>query len=67
MNTFTWELDRLFGIWNGAIQQISNWIHMAGTYRPTIVLNEVHMAFFNNDYFSEMTTMENEHILVQFT
>ena len=60
---FQWELDRLFGVWNSTIQQISNWIQTAGTYRSTEVLDKVHEAFFNSDYFIEMTTRENEHLL----
>ena len=60
MNTyaFAWELERLFSVWNSAIQQINDLIYMAGTYRSTIVLNKVHTAFFNSDYFGEMTTRE---------
>ena len=63
MNTyaFEWELDSLLGVRNSAIQQISNWIQMAGTYRSTVVLDKVHMAFFNSDCFTEMTTRANEH------
>ena len=69
MNTyaFNWELDRLFGVWNSTIQQINNWIQIAGTYISTVVLNKVNTAFFNNDYFGEMTTRANKHLLAQFT
>ena len=40
---------------------------MANTYRSTIVLDKVHVTFFNSDYFGEMTTRINEHLLAQFT
>ena len=40
---------------------------MADTYRSIVVLNKVHKAFFNRDYFIEMTTSANEHLLSQFT
>ena len=68
MNTyaFAWELDRLFDFWNSTIQHINDWIHKVGTYRSTIVFNKVHGAFFNSDYFGEMTTRANEHLLAQF-
>ena len=39
---------------------------MAGKYRSTVVLDKVHEAFFNSDYFIEITTRENEHLLTQF-
>ena len=54
-------------VWNSAIQQVNNWIHMAGIYWSTVVLHKVHMAFFNRDYFGEVTTRENKYLLVQFT
>ena len=54
--TFEWQLDRLLGIWNSAIQQISNWIQMAGTHRSKVVIDKVHVAFFSSDNFFEMTT-----------
>ena len=38
----------------------------AGTCRSTAVLYKVHVAFFNSDYFGEMTTRANEHLLAQF-
>ena len=60
-------LDRLFGVWNRAIQQINNWINMASPYRSSIFLNKVHVAFFNSEYFGEMTTRANEHLSAQFT
>ena len=65
--TFTWELDRLFGHRNSTIQQVNNWIHTVGPHRSTTVLNRVHVAILNSDYFSEITTWENEHLLAQFT
>ena len=40
---------------------------MPGTYRSTIVLSKVNVAFFNSDYFSEMTTRANRNCLAQFT
>ena len=40
---------------------------MSDTYRSTMVLEKVHAAFFNSDYFSEMTTRAKEHLLTQFT
>ena len=69
MNTyaFAWELDRLFGVWNSAVQQINDWIHMAHTYRSTVVLEKVHTAFFNSAYFGKIITRANEHLLAQFT
>ena len=45
---------------------MNDWIHMAGTYRSTIALDKVHVAFFNSNYSSEMTTRVNEHLLAQF-
>ena len=40
---------------------------MAGTHRSTVVLDKVLTAFFNSDdYFLEMTTRANKHLLVQF-
>ena len=54
--------------WNSAIQQISDWFNMAGTYRSIKILNSnFHMAFFISDYFGEMNTRVNEHLLAQFT
>ena len=45
------QLERMFGIWNSAIQEISNWIQVAGTYRSTVVLNRVYKAFFHSEDF----------------
>ena len=61
-----WQLDRIFSIWNSAIQEISDWIQAAGTYRSTVVLVKVNMAFFNNDDFTEMTTRPNKTLLAMF-
>ena len=46
--------------------KINDLIHMAGTYRSTLVLNKVHVSFFSSDYFSEITTRANKHLLAKF-
>ena len=33
----------------------------------TITMFKVLVAFFNSDYFTDMTTRANEHLLAQFT
>ena len=72
MNTyvFTWELDRLFGAWNSAIQQINDWIHKAGKYRSTIVLN-ISMCYSStvttlvNDHYGKQTSFSPDHITIR--
>ena len=62
-DAFKWQLDRMFSVWNSAIQQINYWLQAAGTYRSTVVLDKVHMEFFNSDNFFKMTTRPNEILL----
>ena len=50
-DAFEWQLDRMFGIWNSAICEISNWIQKASTYRSTVVLNRIYKAFFHSKDF----------------
>ena len=65
-DAFEWQPDRMFIFWDSAIQEISNWIQVAGTFRSTAVLDKVHMAFFNSDDFIDMTTRPNEILLATF-
>ena len=50
-DTYEWQLDRVFGIWNSTIQEVSNWIQVASNYRSTVVLNRVYKALFHCDDF----------------
>ena len=38
-STFTLQLDRLFSIWNNAINCMNFWIPTTGTYRATAILS----------------------------
>ena len=50
-DTYEWELDRMFSIWNSAKWEISNWIQVASNHRSTVILNMVYKAFFHYDDF----------------
>ena len=63
---FKWQLDRLVSVWNSAIQQISDSIPTADTYRSTVIIDKVHERFFHSGNFIKITCMVNEHHLVQF-
>ena len=41
----------MFSIWNSTIQEICNWIQVAGNYRCSVVLNRVYKAFFHCEDF----------------
>ena len=50
-DAYEWELDRMFGLWNSTIWDISDRIQVARNYRSTIILNKVYKAFFQCDDF----------------
>ena len=50
-DAYKWQLDRMFGIWNSAIHEISVWIQKASTYRSTVVHVRVYKAFFHSKDF----------------
>ena len=62
---FTLQLDRLFSIWNNAIYHRNLWVHTVGTYRATALLGRVQKAFFDYYYFSKMTNIPDEIVLVK--
>ena len=43
------ELDRMFGIWNSAMWEISRLIQMARNHRCTVIIVNVYKAFFHCD------------------
>ena len=45
------ELERMFGLWNSTIWDISDWIQVAGNHRSTMILNKLYKAFFHCDAF----------------
>ena len=44
---YEWELDRMFDIWNSVVQDIINLIQEADNYKPIVILDKVHKAFFH--------------------
>ena len=64
-SVFTSHLDDLFNLWNYAVHQMNYWVHAAGRYRSTSILERVHVAFFNYYQFNAMTYMPDEIILVR--
>ena len=62
-DTFEWQLYRMFGIWNSAVHEISNWIQEAGTYRSTVVLNRVYKAFFHSEDFLDWAHIPDQMLL----
>ena len=58
-------LDELFNLWNIAVCQMNYWVHAAGRYRPTSILERVHKAFFNYYQIHAMTYMPDEIILAR--
>ena len=43
------ELDRMFGIWNSAIWEMSSLIQMARKHRSTVIIGKVYKVFFHCD------------------
>ena len=64
-DAYEWQLDRMFGIWNSAIQEISDWIQAASTYRSTVVLDRVYNIEVVTLIFYSITTIMTE-ILEQY-
>ena len=64
-SVFTPYLDELFTLWNNVVYQMNYWVHAAGRYRSTSILERVHKAFFNYYQFHAMTYMPGEIILVR--
>ena len=59
----TSQLDRLFSIWNNAVDYMNFWVCGVGMYRATATLVRVYTTFFNYHYFTKMTNMPDETVL----
>ena len=62
---FTLHLDELFNMWNNALCQMNYWVHTAGRYRSTSILEKVLNSFFNYYQFHAMANMPDEIILAR--
>ena len=65
-DAFGWQLDIMFSIGNNTIHKISNWIQVAGAYRPTVVLDRIHTSFFHSWDFIAFANRPDEILVVTF-
>ena len=63
---YEWQLDRMFGIWNSAVQDISNWIQVARSERSIMILNKVYKAFFHCEDFLHWAYRPDQILLAMF-
>ena len=63
---YEWEPDRMFGIWNSTIQDISNWIQAARTHKSTMILDKLYKVFFHCDNFLHWAYRPDQKLLATF-
>ena len=60
------ELDRMFGIWNSAMREISFLIQMVGNHRSTVIIDKVYNAFFHCDDYLHWAHRPDQVLLSMF-
>ena len=49
-----WELDRMFGSWNSAIQYISDWIQVDRNHKATMIPNKVYKVLLHCEFLPSL-------------